>query len=754
MYGHPLASPIPAAGLAGAALREAVTEYRAIINAVRCALEKAIVTGAPDAPQWVELDSVYPDKAIVEAKGKYWEYPYALAEDGTVTLGQAVQVVETFVPANAVTAGTGGEEGAMIEAVQAEGQPAGTVWRVWAIRSGLSLNGVDYPEAVLREATPLFEGVRVFEKSDEEHLAGEGKATRNLVGQLRSPRFVEAAGSEAAGIQAELHLLETSGLPAKLVEMDSRGMSGLVGFSIDATGSAVPKSGYREAKAILKVKSLDLIVEPGAGGRIINLIESVGAADMALREKMIAAIQAKHGGSLPAGLNTADDDALETAYREAVATPPAPAAGGDIQALQARLDLADMREAVNACGLPDYVKEKLHAKIERGATPETLREAIADQKDILARASKAGHVTGLGGSVEAGADRSDKLSAMWDDFFDPKKTSISLRECYIETTGDRGVTGLVRNCDPVRLREAAGADFREAISASTFDDVLGNSIARAMVREYAQLEAYGDWTDLVDIVPIRDFRSNERTRVGGYGNLPAVAENAAYGALTSPTDEKATYSISKRGGVETVSLETIANDDVGVIRRIPMKLANAAARTLYEFVLDFLATNPTIYDTTALFTVGHGNLGSTALSAATFAAARLAMKQRTEKDSSKKLGIILRHLYVPAELEETAFELFVRGTNNDETFVQSRKPRVHVVDYWTDANNWFATADKASTPLIELGFYNGNQQPELFTQDLPTQGSLFSNDQIKYKIRHIYGGNVLDFRGFYGAIVA
>jgi hypothetical protein len=31
---------------------------------------------------------------------------------------------------------------------------------------------------------------------------------------------------------------------------------------------------------------------------------------------------------------------------------------------------------------------------------------------------------------------------------------------------------------------------------------------------------------------------------------------------------------------------------------------------------------------------------------------------------------------------------------------------------------------------------------------------MFSNDQLTYKIRHIYGGNVLDYRGMHKAVVA
>lgn len=744
---------IPSDGLSGTALREAATsDYKQIIDLVQAALQKRIYP--QDTNHWACVEAIYPDRVVTERDGGYWSYPYSLDANNIVTLGDPVAVIEEYVPATTM------QESVLIEAAGDAAAP-GRVWRVRAIKSGASINGNYYPDSVLREAVPQFEGARVFVKSDQEHLQGAGKDVRNIIGQLRDAFFVDGKTADTGEVQADLHLLESSGLAPKLLEMSQRGMSGLVGFSIDAAGKVKKRGNLREAVSIQSVRSLDLIVQPSAGGQIISLIESIQEPnDMALRQRMILAVSQAHGGNLPAGLNPDDDAALETAFREAIAAskPTQAASAPDnpaVAELQARIDRAEMREAVNTSGLPDAVKAKLSKQIERGATPATLREAISDERETLAKLTESGHVVGLGDvRIEAGEDRSEKIGKMWDNFFDRSKSAVSLRECYIETTGDRNVTGLISNCDSSRLREAAGANFREAISASTFNDILGDSITRQMIRDYSGLEAYGDWTDLVDIVPIRDFRTNERTRMGGYGNLPAVAENGAYGALTSPTDEKATYAISKRGGTETVSLETIANDDVGVIRRIPMALATAAARTLYEFVLDFLATNPTIYDTTALFTVGHGNLGTAALSATSFAARRLAMKQQTEKDSAKPLGIILKHLYVPAELEETAFDLFVRGTNNDETFVQSRKPKVHVVDYWTDANNWFGTADKSSVPLIELGFYGGNQTPELFTQDLPTQGSLFSNDQIKYKIRHIYGADVLDFRGFDGNIVA
>jgi len=74
--------------------------------------------------------------------------------------------------------------------------------------------------------------------------------------------------------------------------------------------------------------------------------------------------------------------------------------------------------------------------------------------------------------------------------------------------------------------------------------------------------------------------------------------------------------------------------------------------------------------------------------------------------------------------------------------------------YWTDVNDWTLIADIADVPFIEVGFLDGSEEPDLFVQDSPTQGSLFTNDQITYKIRHIYGGTVQDYRGAYKAVVA
>jgi hypothetical protein len=45
-----------------------------------------------------------------------------------------------------------------------------------------------------------------------------------------------------------------------------------------------------------------------------------------------------------------------------------------------------------------------------------------------------------------------------------------------------------------------------------------------------------------------------------------------------------------------------------------------------------------------------------------------------------------------------------------------------------------------------VGFVQGQREPQIFIQNDPTQGAVFTNDRITYKVRHEYGGDIVDFR--------
>lgn len=339
------------------------------------------------------------------------------------------------------------------------------------------------------------------------------------------------------------------------------------------------------------------------------------------------------------------------------------------------------------------------------------------------------------------------------DGFFKRQGKQSFRECYEAITGDKRVTGRAADANFDRMAVMTG--FREAVDVTTFADVLGNALHRALLDEYArQVENADVWRKVAKVVPVADFRTQYAVRMGGYGTLPAVAEGGSYDALSSPPDEAIGYAVTKRGGTETISLEAIRNDDVGLIREVPKRLATAAWRTLSSFVLDFLRTNPVVYDGVTLFHASHGNLGSSALSAVSLTTAYTALKKQTEPGSGQRLGLRGKYLLVPVDLQEAANNLLVRGTNNDPFYIQQQGIEVVTVVEWTDANDWVMAAAPSELPGIEIGFLDGNEVPELMIQDFPSSGSLFANDRITVKIRHIYGGQVIDFRPFYKNAVA
>lgn len=745
------------------------------ISLVRAAIEAKINSGAPGVePKWVEMEAVYEDRAVICLDGRNWSYPYTIT-GGVVTLSDPQEVIETYVAMTEAAPVVAG-----LRMVEAEGVAPGLKWEATLIVGGVSLNGAYYPDTVLREAAPRFEGVRICMKSDAQHIKGSSRDIGQVVGWAESPRFVEGAGADNGRIVATLNL---PGLPDTtrnlLVAAVGSGKQDIAGLSIDAFGRGafrmIEGKRVKAAASIDRVESVDLIVEPGAGGRLIRLVEAApeypsnpGEQEMKLREKMLRFVEAKAPAAY-AKLNpeTVSDDELEVAYREALKADIAPAGGGiDIAGAEERIRMIEARSAARAgiegSNLPQPAKDRLRRVF---ATRERFVEAdvtaaIEEERQYLSRFVESGRVS-LGSFDSAQVeDRSVKINGMLDAFFDPAhqdhRNVQSFKECYAEITGDRRVTGRLADCDLTRMRESLGVNFREAVmDSTTFAQALGDSITRRMLADYNVQTQYDVWRNLANIVPLSDFRTQHRTRFGGFGDLPAVAEGADYQDAAIPDDEEATYKAGKVGRLAIVTQEMIRNDDVGLIRQIPTKLSRAAKRTLSKFVLDFLRTNPVIYDGLAWFHATHANLGSAALAGAAWSAARAAIMKQTEQGSGDRLGIPPKNLWVPADLEEAAFELFKnRGTSNDQNFIQTQAPTIIPVWYWTDVTDWAATCDKMDVPSVEIGFLDGREEPELFVQDTPNVGSLFSADKITYKIRHIYGGAVTDYRGAYKAVVA
>ena len=67
---------------------------------------------------------------------------------------------------------------------------------------------------------------------------------------------------------------------------------------------------------------------------------------------------------------------------------------------------------------------------------------------------------------------------------------------------------------------------------------------------------------------MRDFKAQDRVKTHDFASLATVNEGAAYQNL-SWDDRKESYTPAKRGNLVVVTRETILNDDLEAVRKIP-----------------------------------------------------------------------------------------------------------------------------------------------------------------------------------------
>ena len=468
-----------------------------------------------------------------------------------------------------------------------------------------------------------------------------------------------------------------------------------------------------------------------------------------------------------------------------------------------------LKDTLAESDLPDHTKDRIRATFkDRVFKQDELDKAIGDEKDYLAKMSEpqgdddgdlvpASRITGGLGSLERAQMAVDRLFGLGKEdvetfarmetldhqpFFtdrigaagfhvrsvqdvqdyDKVPAFRSLREMYTFFTGDPSVSGFFN-----RKKLPADLRARMDITSSTFTYVLGNTMNRRLVKVYKEAD-YLEKLLISVKKSVTDFRTQEAVLVGGFPDLADVDPEAAdYDEIAAVTDEESTYSIGQKGNLLTITRKTIINDDLTIIMRLVNGIGRAARRTHGQYVWDMYIDNDNCTDATAVFTSGHSNLGSTALSHSTALTAWKALAAMTEKDSGKYLGLldgadVLVNLIGPPAVKELIGRIEKEQdyfTSND---VSTKIPnplfgevKGHVLSLLAaDANDWLMTLPPEIVELIEMGYLNGRQEPEMFVADSPQSEQVFVADKVRHKIRHEYAGVPIDYRGAYKGEVA
>jgi hypothetical protein len=331
------------------------------------------------------------------------------------------------------------------------------------------------------------------------------------------------------------------------------------------------------------------------------------------------------------------------------------------------------------------------------------------------------------------------------------------KEAYMLITGDRDFS-FGRN------GEGGFTKVTEAVATTDFPNILLDSMFKRLIQDYSEVGMSGLDQLITEGPALTDYRTQSRIREGYMSDLPIVAEGAPYLELTKPTDEKVTYAPQKRGGLLTISEETIRADDLGKIKQFPMRLARSGRHTLKTFVTNFFINNPNyVPDGVAWFNAGHNNLAVSPFSIDALIAQEAIQMKQTEKDSGNRLARRISWVMVPVDLAAQAWKANNSQNYNPGSGIfepnpfyqrfgppgsgKQAPPGIIVNELLTDPNDWYYGVDVADVPIFEVGYIDGISTPQIYLADMQTQGTQFTNDQIQYKPKFPFGGAILDFRG-------
>lgn len=621
-------------------------------------------------------------------------------------------------------------------------------------------NGLLFTREALARAAPLFVGRPVFvdHALPAEAQRPGGRSVRDLAGRVLAAWWDEPR----AQLCGRLGLLPGAQWLARLAQ--ACGDAAWFGLSADLwlVRSKADGSGRPTVRQIAHVNSVDIVVNPAAGGRFIQ------PSSMPKEYAMSSSLYPEtHEGALTPFQAAQPPHAAPapTEADEAGALPPATPTTAALDAQAAILvPLTEYVEAqVRAAHLPEPLARVLRADLAQDLAAAdrapglraTIDRRITALQSAWAEARAQESIAGLG-RISQMRDGLDRLTLAFERLMGLPETAAhrdverlsGIRELYDRLTGDWERTGLFRG-ERVTLANA---------TTTTMAQVTANVLNKALLQAYEQREHW--WRPIAyeeDFTSLNDVRW---LTLGGFGDLDTVSEGDPYVEKTWD-DAAETSAFVKKGNYIGLTLEMIDRDDVGAVRAIPRRLGLAAYRTLSSAVSALFTANSgagvALADEEYLFSAAHGNVGSAALDATSWDAAVQAMFKQAEAHSSKRLGIQPAYCLVPIELQKAAVNLFTTtlepGRAGNTRAIEQANHSVITVPDWTNANDWVAAADPADLAGLCIGYRFG-RAPELFVADSPDGGAMFTNDELRIKVRFVYAVGIGDYRALYKGLVA
>lgn len=319
---------------------------------------------------------------------------------------------------------------------------------------------------------------------------------------------------------------------------------------------------------------------------------------------------------------------------------------------------------------------------------------------------------------------------------------------------------LARDCVEragVRTRGLSRSEIavRAFQSTSDFPLILADSLSKSLRAGYeGSARTFLPWTRRSTLP---DFKEISRNQISGAPSLLRINEGEEYehGAIGEGAER---YRVFKYGRKIALTWETVINDDLDALSRIPFAFGASAADLESDLVYAILINNANMADGVALFHADHGNLGTAAAlidaihpdpAAVANPLAEMRRMMILQKGlEGRYITIRPKYLLVPPDLEEDALKVtnaaIVAARGNDANVIGPSltpisEPRLHD----GSATAWYGVAEPGMVDTIEYAYLEGHEG--VFTE---TRNG-FDVDGMEVKCRQVFGAKAIDHRGLF-----
>lgn len=617
-------------------------------------------------------------------------------------------------------------------------------------------HGITFSRAVLQEALSLYDALPVF--IDHAPMLANGQSVRNLAGTIHTPEWNNVENGIAlklvpAGPAKDVLLAVRDDAKSNPAIMRAVGFSSVVNVQLN---------GKREVTKIVRVKSVDVVIDPARGGKFLSaylgqkgdsMNEELNQEQAALTETQTAALELQGVNETIAELKSKQKQANDMLLAQCVSLLDASLSASKLPAAAAK------------------AVRKPFDKLIADGTPFTaaeLQDAIREKREEISELSVSNGVEGPGRVTIGGMVNSvDQFRLAVADLFGMPRSAedakikvhrlTGIREAYLLATGDQGFMG--------------GYYPEFALVTANFPGIVANIMNKMLLTAWKDFEQhYGWWKKIATIDHFTNLNDVAWIRTGTIASLPTVAERGEYTELPIG-DNKETDAWEKFGGYIPLTIEAVLRDDIRAFARMPREAALAGIRNVSEQVAEIFTINsaagPTLADGGALFNStavttagGHANLLTTALgtdytawnavAAAVFNQPMLVKNAAGHYGTGKKVALDPSFVLVPRALKNQAEALFVPRWEAQAQNVAAVSPswggRVDVltVPEWTDPTDWAAAIDPKLVPGVMIGEIFG-VEPQIFSASSEMDPAMFANDESRIKVRQFLAVGVADY---------